>query len=51
MILIPLLQMKLPHYLAEKWELDIEEIDEKEITMQVSKQASCFKRGWRQKCS
>ena len=28
MILIPLLQMKLPQYLAEKWELDIEDIDE-----------------------
>ena len=33
MILIPLLQMKLPQYLAEKWELDIEDIDEKDITI------------------
>ena len=33
MILIPLLQMKLPQYLAEKWELDIEDVDEKAITI------------------
>ena len=33
MILIPLLQMKLPQYLAEKWELDIEDTDEKDITI------------------
>ena len=33
MILIPLLQMKLPQYLAEKWELDIEDLDEKDITI------------------
>ena len=33
MILITLLQMKLPQYLAEKWELDFEDIDEKDITI------------------
>ena len=33
MVLIPFLQMKLPRYLAEKWELDIEDIDEKDITI------------------
>ena len=33
MILISLLQMKLPQYLAEKWELDIEDTDEKDITI------------------
>ena len=33
MILIPLLQMKLPQYLAEKWELDIEDVDEKAVTI------------------
>ena len=33
MTLIPLLLMKLPQYLAEKWELDIEDIDEKDITI------------------
>ena len=33
MILIPLLQMKLPQYLAEKWELDIEDIDGKDTTI------------------
>ena len=32
-ILIPLLQTKLPQYLEEKWELDIEDIDEKDVTI------------------
>ena len=33
MILIPLLEMKLPQYLAEKWELDLSDIADEKITI------------------
>ena len=35
MILIPLLEMKLPQSLAEKWELEISDIDDEEITIDL----------------
>ena len=33
MILIPLVEMKLPQYLAEKWELELSDIADEKITI------------------